>query len=130
MIFTLLFNCLVYSLVGCSGSLQAIWKGTCTFEDNISTEDLLVTADVRRDNGYLLEGEMILVDWDQEEYRSSLSGDHSGKYVSLRSDIDTALGLYRFQVDAVRVGSTLDGDCQIKSPSSPGGLIGEILLER
>ena len=80
-------------LWGCASSMQAIWEGTCTFSDSSQSEDLEVTADVRRDNGYVLDGEMIIVDWEQLEYRSSLNGEHSGKYVSMRSDIETGLGL-------------------------------------
>ena len=116
--------------LGCASSLQAIWQGNCLFEDQSQAEELDITADVRKDNGYLLEGEMVVVDWEDLEYRSILTGDHSGKYVSMRADIETGLGLYRLQFDVVRVGSTLEGDCYIKSPSSPGGLQGYITLSR
>lgn len=117
-------------LWGCASSMQAIWEGTCTFSDSSQSEDIDVTADVRQDNGYVLNGEMVIVDWEQLEYRSSLNGEYSGKYVSMRSDIETGLGLYRFQLEVVRVGSALEGDCYIKSPNSPGGLQGYIELER
>jgi len=117
-------------IFGCTSSLQAIWDGTCNFTDYSQSKDIDVTADVRKDNGYNLDGDMVIVDWDGLEYRSSLTGDHSGKYVSMRSDIETGTGLYRFQMEVVRVGSSLEGDCYIKSPDSPGGLQGYIELER
>ena len=121
---------LITILFGCASSLQAIWDGTCTFDDQSQSEELDITADVRKDNGYLLEGEMVIIDWENMEYRAALSGDHSGKYVSMRSDIETGLGRYLFQLNVVRVGNSLEGDCFIKSPSSPGGLQGYIVLSR
>ena len=121
---------LITLIFGCASSLQAIWDGTCSFTDYSQSKDIDVTADVRKDNGYNLDGEMVIVDWDNLEYRSNLLGDHSGKYVSMRSDIETGTGLYRFQMDVVRVGSRLEGDCYIKSPDSPGGLQGYIELDR
>ena len=121
---------LITFLFGCAASLQGIWDGTCTFEDQQNLAELDVTADVRSDNGYLLGGEMQLTDWDRNEYSTPLDGDHSGKYVTIRGDFDIGEGLYRFQVEAVRVGSALEGDCMIKSPSSPGGLVGYTRLER
>ena len=121
---------LITLIFGCASSLQAIWDGTCSFTDYSQSKDIDVTADVRKDNGYNLDGEMIIVDYDDLEYRSNLSGDHSGKYVSMRSDIETGTGLFRFQMEVVRVGSRLEGDCYIKSPDSPGGLQGYIELNR
>jgi hypothetical protein len=124
------FSMLITFIFGCASSLQAIWEGTCTFEDSSQSKEIDVTADVRKDNGYVLDGEMVIIDWENLEYRSSLNGDYSGKYVSMRSDIETGLGLYRFQLEVVRVGTTLEGDCYIKNPESPGGLQGYIELER
>ena len=121
---------LITLIFGCASSLQAIWDGTCNFNDYSQSKDIDVTADVRKDNGYNLNGDMVIVDWDGLEYRSSLTGDHSGKYVSMRSDIETGTGLYRFQLEVVRVGSSLEGDCYIKSPDSPGGLQGYVELQR
>ena len=117
-------------LFGCASSMQAIWEGVCTFTDSSHSKEIDVTADVRKDNGYALDGEMSIIDWDNLEYSAVLNGDHSGKYVSMQSDFQTGLGTYRFQLEVVRVGSALEGDCYIKSPSSPGGLQGYVELER
>ena len=121
---------LITLIFGCASSLQAIWDGTCSFADHSQSKDIDITADVRKDNGYNLDGEMVIVDYDDLEYRSNLNGEHSGKYVSMRSDIETGTGLYRFQMEVVRVGSRLEGECYIKSPDSPGGLQGYIELDR
>ena len=117
-------------LFGCASSMQAIWEGVCTFTDSSQSKEIDITADVRKDNGYALDGEMTIIDWNLLEYSAVLYGDHSGKYVSMLSDFQTGLGTYRFQLEVVRVGTKLEGDCYIKSPNSPGGLQGNVELKR
>ena len=106
---------LITFLFACASSLQGFWDGTCTFDDTQNQADLEVSADIRSDNGYLLSGGLTLVDWEQNEFDTTLDGDHSGKYVTIRGKFDIGEGTYIFQAETVRVGgNSLDGDCLIK----------------
>ena len=78
----------------------------------------------------LLEGTMNLEDWNNDIYKGDLTGDHSGKYVMLRTDIETDLGTYRFRIESERFGMDLEGSCTMQSSLSPGGLTGHIVLSK
>ena len=121
MLFALLF--------ACSGSLIGDWSGDCLFYDDRTEESIAVLASVKRDNGYILEGKMTITNWDDDEFSGDLSGDHTGKYVLLKSDFETEDGTYRFRIETERIGNQLEGTCTIKSPQAAGGLSGDIELE-
>ena len=120
----------LFFIVGCSTSLLGDWIGTCEFDDGNVELEMDVTANVSRDNGYVLEGMMNVLSWDEEEYQNDLYGDHTGKYVMLRSDFDTELGQYKFRIESEKVGQQLQGNCIIQAPDSVGALIGFITLDR
>ena len=120
----------LFFLSGCSTSLVGEWFGDCRFSDANGEANLDVTANIDRDNGYILEGQMTIIDWEDAKHSSDLSGDHSGKYVLLKSDFDTDLGPYRFRLEMNRVGHILEGDCTVQSPDAPGKLTGSIILEK
>ena len=116
--------------LGCSTSLLGDWVGTCEFDDGNTELEMDVTAQVSRDNGYVLEGTMMAYSWDEQEYVNDLTGDHTGKYVMLRSNFETELGPYKFRIESEKVGQQLEGDCIIQAPDSVGALIGDIRLDR
>jgi len=116
--------------LGCSTSLLGDWEGTCEFDDGNMELEMDVTAKVTRDNGYILEGDMIVLSWDDQEFENDLTGDHTGKYVMLRSNFETELGPYKFRIESEKVGQQLEGDCIIQAPDSVGALIGDVTLVR
>ena len=116
--------------LGCASSMLGTWDGVCEFDDGNTELEMDVTARIDRDNGYVLEGAMDIVSWDEQEFTNDLTGDHSGKYVMLRSNFETDLGPYKFRVESEKVGQELEGDCIIQAPDSVGALIGEINLVR
>ena len=89
-----------------------------------------VTNQVTNDNGYLLEGSIELETWEGDVFNSDVLGDHNGKYVMFRSDIDTEHGPYLFRLELERVSQHLEGHCIIQAPDSVGALVGDIDLER
>lgn len=89
-----------------------------------------VIAQIQSDNGYSIEGNLWLADWNQNEFEGDITGDHNGKYLLLRSNITTNNGPYQFRIDAQKVGQSLEGDCLIQTPESVGSLIGEIYLSK
>ena len=115
-------------LIGCANSLIGDWSGDCLFYDGRTEESMSISASIFRDNGYILEGSMKIIDWNEDEFTGDLSGDHTGKYVLLKSDFESESGTYRLRVETERLGNTLEGSCTIKSPESPGGLIGDVEL--
>ena len=117
-------------LSGCTTSLVGEWTGECEFSDANSEATLDVTALVDRDNGFILEGQMTIVDWNDDQLTADLDGDHSGKYVLFKSDFETLLGYYRFRIESNRVGQLLEGDCTVQTPDAPGKLTGHIVLDR
>ena len=118
------------TLFACSSNLQGEWNGTCVFEDQNNTEEMSVIAQIQSDNGYSIEGNLWLADWNQNEFEGDITGDHNGKYLLLRSNITTNNGPYQFRIDAQKVGQSLEGDCLIQTPESVGSLIGEIYLSK
>ena len=133
-------------LFGCAASLQGIWDGTCTFDDQQNLAEVDVTADIRSDNGYLLGGEMQITDWERNDYNTPLDGDHSGKYVYMSGEItdfsqvvseeNSSSNTFLFFVETQRIGRILEGSCGIESTTqssenvSLGTLIGDIYLEK
>ena len=89
-----------------------------------------VTTQIQRDNGYSIEGTIWLQHWEDFEFEGDLSGDHNGKYVLLRSTIDSEFGPYQFKIEAEKVGQDLEGDCLVQSPESVGSLVGEVYLSK
>lgn len=120
--------------IGCSQSLLGTWTGTCNFDDGNSSQDMVVEAEVWRDNGYIVEGDMRLLDWNEQFLTSALDGDYTGKYVLFKSDFEQESSTYQFRVEGERVGSIIQGDCIIRVSDGGGpagsGLVGPILLER
>ena len=125
-----MFGLLLTLLFGCGSPLVGSWEGDCLFSDGNQTEDLFINAQIERDSGYLLDGTLQLIDWNDDQYSASLTGDHSGKYVLLKGDFDTDLGSYRLRLDTQRVGRILEGTCSLQSTEAPGALVGDILLNR
>ena len=121
---------LIFIIVGCAQTLLGDWQGRCLFDDGQNYAEIEVDARITRDNGYVLEGVMEIQDWNDDTYKGDLIGDHSGKYVMLRMDIETDLETYRFRVDSERFGMDLDGSCTMQSSQSPGGLTGRIVLRK
>ena len=117
-------------VIGCSQSLLGDWQGLCLFDDGESYAEIDVDARITRDNGYILEGTMDLLDWNDDSYNGELTGDHSGKYVMMRTDIESELGTYRFRIETERFGMDLEGSCTMQSSQSPGGLTGSIILRK
>lgn len=115
-------------IMGCTTSLLGDWSGECIFYDGRTEESMSIDASINRDNGYILEGKMKIVDWNEEEFNGDLSGDHTGKYVLIKSDFESEEGTYRLRVETERLGNTLEGTCTIKSPEAPGGLVGDVTL--
>ena len=120
----------IFLLCGCESSLLGEWNGTCTFSDYSQESLVEVTSTVERDNGYLLEGSMELLTWEDDIFSGDLIGDHNGKYVMFRSSFDTESGPYQFRIETQRVGQTLEGDCIVQAPDSVGSLVGQIGLQR
>ena len=116
--------------LGCSPSLQGEWDGVCVFSDQNTEHEVDVISQIQQDNGYSLEGNLWLQTWEDDEFEGSLSGDHNGKYVFMRSSLETAFGPYQFKIEAERVGQNLEGDCFIQAPDSVGSLIGNIILSK
>ena len=115
------------SLLGCSGSMVGDWNGQCLFDSpNESIDDCVmdVSAEIWRDTGYVVEGKMTLLDWNETQHTGTLNGDHSGKYVLLKTDIDTDIGPYLFRIEAERFGQVIEGNCVIRAPDSVGALVG------
>ena len=121
---------LLCSQTGCSPSLLGVWSGECEFEDTNFKAVMDIDANVTRDNGYILEGQMTIVNWEDEQFVSDLDGDHTGKYVLMKSDFETLLGLYRLRIETERVGRMLEGDCSVQHPDAPGSLTGSVRLEK
>jgi hypothetical protein len=121
---------LIGSQLACSTSLVGEWVGECEFEDTNMKEIMDIEANVTRDNGYILEGQMTIVNWDEEQFVSDLDGDHTGKYVLMKSDFETQLGMYRLRLETERVGRHLEGDCSVRHPDAPGALTGSVHLEK
>ena len=117
-------------LLGCASPLVGDWEGECEFTDGNQAENLYINAQIQRDAGYLLDGNLKIIDWNNEQYSANLTGDHSGKYVLIKGDFDTNLGSYRLRLDTQRVGRILEGTCALQSTDAPGALMGEILLSR
>ena len=120
----------IVSFCGCQTSLLGEWKGTCTFSDADQESWVEVSNYVERDNGYLLEGSLEIITWENDTFSGDMIGDHNGKYVMFRSSFDTESGPYQFRMEMERVGQTLDGDCIVQAPDSVGSLVGSIGLER
>jgi len=121
---------MILLFLGCSASMLGDWVGTCEFDDDNTELEMDVTAEINRDNGYVLEGKMSILSWDDQEFLNDLTGDHTGKYVMLRSNFDTELGPYKFRIESEKFGQQLQGDCIIQAPDSVGALIGDITLNR
>ena len=117
-------------LFACSSNLQGEWNGVCTFEDQNNEQEMSVTTKIQRDNGYSIEGSIWLQTWDNDEFDGDLNGDHNGKYVLLRSNIETEFGPYQFKIEAEKVGQDLEGNCLIQAPDSVGSLVGDIYLSK
>lgn len=117
-------------LLACSSNIQGTWNGVCTFDDRNIEQDMNVTSQINQDNGYSLEGYIWLETWDGDEFEGVSNGDHNGKYVLIRSNIETEFGPYQFKIEAEKVGQNLIGDCLIQAPDSVGSLIGEIELQK
>lgn len=116
--------------IGCASSLIGEWSGSCEFDDAQNHKQIDVLASVKRDNGYVIEGKIIFDHWDQTQYDTAMHGDHTGKYVLMKSEFKDDDDAYRFRIETERVGQFLEGTCTIRSPSSPGGLSGTIDLSR
>jgi hypothetical protein len=121
---------LIWLAFSCTQSLTGTWTGSCTFNDGTEDLDMLVEAEVWRDNGYVVEGDMRLLDWNDLFFTSALEGDHTGKYVLFKADFQREDSSYQFRVEAERIGSIIEGDCVIRVSDGTGALLGDILLER
>jgi hypothetical protein len=139
MLFILLFS-------SCTPSLTGNWRGDCVFSDLANNEDLTVFAQIDRDSNHLLRGTLQLTDWNEKKYTSTLTGDHSGKYVYIDGEItdfsqvvseeNTSSNTFLFFIESQRIGRILEGTCGIQSSNqasgtvSTGTLSGDIFLEK
>ena len=125
---------LMIFFMACAQSLLGTWTGTCKFDDGNLSHDMVVEAEVWRDNGYIVEGDMRLLDWNDKLLVSPLDGDYTGKYVLFKADIEEDDSTYQFRVEGERLGSLIQGQCIIRISDGSGaagnGLMGDILLER
>ena len=121
---------MIFLLTACTSSLLGEWTGECQFADQNQEAAMQVTNQVTNDNGYLLEGSIDLETWEGDNFSGDMIGDHNGKYVMFRSDIETEFGPYIFRMELERVGQELDGNCIIQAPDSVGSLVGDIELQR
>ena len=130
----------------CTSSLTGNWRGNCIFNDLAAKEELSVLAQINRDSNHLISGTLQLTDWDDNKYTSTLTGDHSGKYVYMSGEItdfsqvvseeNSSSNTFLFFVETQRIGRILEGSCGIESTTqssedvSLGTLIGDIYLEK
>lgn len=121
---------MILLLVACASSLLGEWNGDCTFSDQGRDLLMSVTTQVDRDNGYLLEGSLTLETWEQDVFDGDMIGDHNGKYVMFRTDVETEHGSYQFRLQTEKVGQSLEGQCVVQAPDSVGALTGQVYLQR
>ena len=130
----------------CTSSLTGNWRGNCIFNDLASKEELSVLAQINRDSNHLISGTLQLTDWDENKYTSTLTGDHSGKYVYMSGEIsdfsqvvneeNSSSNTFLFFIETQRIGRILEGTCGIESTIQPtdnislGILLGDIYLEK
>lgn len=119
----------IWLISGCS-NLAGFWTGTCTIptaEDTVMEVDL----DVFTDNGFTLEGEMQVRDWEGTTRTSSqFFGSRTSQYAEMRGRFLTELGYYELLLDVEKQGSSLQGECAFTVPEGVGALLGDAELAR
>jgi len=118
-------------LSGCISNVTGQWAGICNIPTASYEANMDVFVEVFTDNGYDLEGQMTVSDWNGVSRTSSqFFGSRTGQYAELRGRFLSELGYYEMTLDVERQPGSLVGACAFTVPEGEGALLGDVELLR